>query len=80
MFKLNEKAATVKHAISIVEAENETNISQILTRISLKRVEISAAESEKDMVVQAAKAGVDNYILKPLTKNKVWEKLQGYCD
>ena len=33
------------------------------------------AESEKDQVVSAVKAGVSNYIIKPFTKDTVREKL-----
>ena len=50
-FKLNEKAAKVKHAISTAEAENEAAVSEILAKISGKRADISTAEAEKNSTI-----------------------------
>ena len=50
-FKLNEKTAKVKHAISTAEAENDAAVSEILAKISAKRAEISTAEAENEAAI-----------------------------
>ena len=50
-FKLNEKAAKVKHAISTAEAENEAEVSEILAKIYAKRTATSTTEAEKDSTI-----------------------------
>jgi len=47
-FKLTEKAAKVRHAISTLEAENDARVSEISAKISAKRAEIATVETEKD--------------------------------
>ena len=47
-FKLNEKVAKVKHAISTAEAENDAAVSEVLAKISGKRADISTAEAENE--------------------------------
>ncbi|MBU0735711.1 MAG: hypothetical protein KKG10_16375, partial [Proteobacteria bacterium] len=51
-FKLSEKVAKVKHAMSTAEAENESRVSEISAKISTKRAEISTAEAEKDSTIK----------------------------
>jgi LPS O-antigen subunit length determinant protein (WzzB/FepE family) len=50
-FKLNERVAKAKHAISTVEAENEAAVSELLAKTSTKRAEISTVEAENEAAV-----------------------------
>jgi uncharacterized protein involved in exopolysaccharide biosynthesis len=58
--KLTEKMAKVRNAISIIEAESKTAISEIEANISSKKAEISSSEAEKETKISEIEAKISS--------------------